>query len=399
MRRSGKTNRPRTLAILFPSTGYGGAERYVQAIARGAIANGWRVHAAFPELPATRDLRRDLSAHGVVCHAHAPSRDVESPANMMTAVRLLFAELGTTLRLLGSIRADSVMVSLPHPLQFDGAVLAASIVARRRAVIVFHLVSESLTISGTHRLVYRAARLFGSNWTCVSRASRRTLASGLNWPADAIGAIPNGVSTNTAAEPDRVDRPVARESVLRECGIPPAAPILLTAARLTSQKGHEVIARSMPLVLKGAPGAQWIWAGDGPLRDELAQLVADLGVSDHVHLLGFQDDLHLLLSATDLFVMPSRLEGGPPLALLEAVAAELPIIASDIPTIRELICDRESGILVRPDDPRALAEATVWAIEHPKEMTAMAARARAVVKRDYSEERMIAQTLALLETR
>jgi glycosyltransferase involved in cell wall biosynthesis len=396
---SGNTDRPKTLAIVFPSSGYGGAEHYVQVIAKGAIADGWRVHAAFPELPATKGLREHLSAIGVLCHAHAPCRNVEASASMVTAVRLLCAELAATLRLLrGAIRADSVIVSLPHPLQFDGAVLAASIIAKRRAVIVFHLVSESLTISGAHRLVYRAARLFGGHWTCVSQASKRRLASSLEWPADTIGVIRNGVSTNTPAELDSgANAPAARISLRRELGLPEDTPVFLTVGRLTSQKAHDVIARSIPLVLKSAPGAHWIWAGDGPLRDELARLLANLGVSERVHLLGYRDDVKLLLSAADLLVMPSRLEGQP-FALLEAAASELPVIASDIPTISEVVRDRESGLLVPMNDPGALADATVWAIEHPDEMRTMAAKGRAVVERDYSEQGMIAQTLALLDT-
>jgi glycosyltransferase involved in cell wall biosynthesis len=399
IRRNSHGGRPKTLAIVFPSTGYGGAEHYVRVIARGAVADGWRVHAAFPELPATRALQADLSADGVLCHAHAPHRDVQLSVNTVTAVRLLLWELAATFKLLIALRADSVIVSLPHPLQFDGAVLASSIVARRRAVIVFHLVSESLTASGAHRLVYRSARLFGGHWTCVSQASKRRLASSLEWPDDAIGVIRNGVPTSSPAEPrNGVNQLAARDSLRREWGVAAGEPLLLTLGRLTSQKAHDVIARSIPLVLERAPRAHWIWAGDGPLRDELAELLADLGVSDRVHLLGFRDDAKSLLSAADLFLMPSRLEGQP-FALLEAAAATLPIIASDIPAIREVIRDRDSGVLVPKDDPEALAGATVWAIEHPDETAAMAARARAAIERDYSEEGMVAQTLALLDTR
>ncbi len=395
------TARPRTLAILFPSTGYGGAEHYVRVIAKAAITDGWRVHAAFPQLPATEGLRGDLSADGVVCHAHAPRRNLESTERPAAAIRLLLGEAFGTVGLLHTIRADSVMVMLPHPLQFDGAVLAATMFARRRAVIVFQLVAESLTIGGAHRLVYRAARFLGGHWTCVSRANQRRLASSLDWSTDAIRVIPNGVPIDRASERDDGLDPlpdVVRGSLIRECGVPPDAPLLLTAGRLTSQKAHDVIARSIPMVLERAPRTHWIWAGDGPLRAELVQLLADLGVSEHVHLLGFRDDMRRLLSATDLFVLPSRAEGQP-FALLEAAASGLPVLASDIPPIREFVRHRETGILVPPDDVGALAGATVWALAHPGEMEAMAARAREVVESEYSEEGMIAQTLALLDTR
>ena len=398
---NGSTARPRTLAILFPSTGYGGAEHYVRVIAKAAITDGWRVHAAFPQLPATAGLRCDLSADGVVCHAHAPRRDVESAERPAAAIRLLLGEAFGTVSLLRAIGAESVMVMLPHPLQFDGAVLAATVFARRRAVIVFQLVSDSLTIGGAHRLVYRAARSLGGHWTCVSRANQRRLAGSLDWSTDAIRVIPNGVPIDRRSErDDDLDptREVARDSLIRECGVRPDAPLLLTAGRFTAQKAHDVIARSIPLVLERAPHTHWIWAGDGPLRAELVQLLADLGVSEHVHLLGFRDDMRRLLSATDLFVLPSRAEGQP-FALLEAAASRLPVLTSDIPPIREFVRNGETGILVAPDDARALAEATVWALAHPGEMEAMAARAREVVESDYSEEGMIAQTLALLDTR
>jgi glycosyltransferase involved in cell wall biosynthesis len=397
---NGSTARHRTLAILFPSTGYGGAEHYVRVIAKAAISDGWRVHAAFPQLPATARLRGDLSADGVVCHAHAPRRNVESAERPATAIRLLLGEAFGTIGLLHTIGADSVMVMLPHPLQFDGAVLAATMFARRRAVIVFQLVSDSLTIGGAHRLVYRAARSLGGHWTCVSRANQRRLASSLDWSTDAIRVIPNGVPIERWSDGDGLDPPpdVARNSLIRECRVPPDAALLLTAGRFTPQKAYDVIARSIPLVLERAPRAHWIWAGDGPLRAELVQLLVDLGVSERVHLLGFRDDMRSLLSATDLFVLPSRAEGQP-FALLEAAASGLPVLASDIPPIREFVRDRETGILVAPDDAGALAEATVWALAHPGEMRAMAAGAREIVESDYSEEGMIVQTLALLDTR
>jgi glycosyltransferase involved in cell wall biosynthesis len=401
MRRNGSSARARTLAILFPSTGYGGAEHYVQVIATAAIGDGWSVHAAFPQLPATEGLRGDLLANGVVCHAHAPHRNVESTERPVAAVRFLLAEVVGTISLLRAIRADSVMVMLPHPLQFDGAVLAATVFARRRAVMVFQLVSDSLTISGAHRLVYRAARSLGGHWICVSRANQHWLARSLNWSTDAIRVIPNGVPTNRPSErDDGLDPPPegARDSLIRECGLPPDTSLLLTAGRFTSQKAHDVIARSIPGVLKRAPRTHWIWAGDGPLRAKLVQLLADLGVSEHVHLLGFRDDMRRLLSAADLFLLPSRAEGQP-FALLEAAASGLPVLASDIPPIREFVRNRETGILVAVDDAGALADATVWAIEHPGEMEAMAARARDVAECDYSEQGMIVQTLALLDTR
>ena len=157
--------------------------------------------------------------------------------------------------------------------------------------------------------------------------------------------------------------------------------VVLTPARLHPQKGHTFLLRAAAEV----PDATFVLAGDGPLRAELEAEARDLGVAGRCVFLGQRADVPALLAAADLFVLPSLFEGLP-VSVLEAMAAELPIVATAIGGTDEAITSEESGLLVPPKDPAALASAIRRLRADSPFARRLAAAARARVEREFSSE-------------
>jgi glycosyltransferase involved in cell wall biosynthesis len=163
-------------------------------------------------------------------------------------------------------------------------------------------------------------------------------------------------------------------------------------ARLAEQKGQRDLIAAAPKVLERHPDVRFVVAGDGELRDELATLAAPLG--DRFTFLGSRDDVPDVLASLDVFAFPSRFEGLC-LAVIEAQAAGVPVVATPVGGIRETVLDGETGWLVPPRDVDALAERISWCLNHPEEARAVAAEAQRRVRERFSVERMVAETLSL----
>lgn len=168
--------------------------------------------------------------------------------------------------------------------------------------------------------------------------------------------------------------------------------LILTVARLTEQKGHRVLLEAAPKVIQEFPRARFLWAGAGPLFDELQKRARDLGLSENVLLLGQRADVPDLLAASDLYVLPSLFEGLP-LSLLEAHYAHLPVIASRAPGTAEAIIDRETGVLVDPGNSEQLAAAIQWVLGDPAFAARLAGAGARHAATHFSAERMARETL------
>lgn len=251
----------------------------------------------------------------------------------------------------------------------------------------------------------RAAR-FGH---CIARRCRRAsclvapgaaieqelLAAG--YPPPRICHIPNGVAIpppRTAAA-----RTAARDALVEANPgllLPLDAPMALYTGRLHQDKGLAQLIQAWKLLGSRWPTARLWIAGEGPQHRELARQIEELDLQGRVLLAGVFDEIDELLSAADLFVLPSY-EEGMSLALLEAMAAGLPVVASDIPGNRPLVSDGEQGLLVPPRDAAALAAAIdrIWNEADLAAQLGAAARDRAMSR--FSLDRTLDQHLALFQ--
>lgn len=224
--------------------------------------------------------------------------------------------------------------------------------------------------AGQHRLQSFSYR-FADRVVANSRAAaEQLLREGVS--RDAITVIPNGIDVRMYA-PARSRTP--RRTVT-------------TVANLRAEKGHDVLIRAAARVTRDIPDAVFQLVGDGPMHEVLAAAARSLGISHAVRFLGHREDVPEVLHESDLFVLPSRTEAFPN-GVLEAMAAGLPVVASDVGGIPELITDGENGILVPVADEDALAAAILALMREPERATRLAAAARATIEARYSFDEMV----------
>ena len=180
---------------------------------------------------------------------------------------------------------------------------------------------------------------------CVSE-SVANVCRALGIAADKVSVIPNGVDVAAFA----TATPASRE----EFGIPPTARVLLAVGRLHPQKGFDLLLEAVTPILVNDATLHLVIVGEGPQRDVLERKIAESAHTARVRLIGRRSDVPDLMRASDLFVLSSRWEGMPNV-VLEAMAAGLPVVATDVEGVREVIDDGVSGVIVAPESVASLS--------------------------------------------
>jgi glycosyltransferase involved in cell wall biosynthesis len=164
--------------------------------------------------------------------------------------------------------------------------------------------------------------------------------------------------------------------------------VVTTVANLRLEKGHEVLIRAAALIAREIPDLVVQLVGAGAMREALLGQIDALRLTKVVRLLGDREDVPDVLDRTGIFVLPSRTEAFPN-SVMEAMAMRLPVVASDVGGIPELIEHGRNGVLVPPGDERALAAAVLDLFRNPARASRLAASARATIEARYSFERMV----------
>ena len=173
-------------------------------------------------------------------------------------------------------------------------------------------------------------------------------------------------------------------------------PTAVSIGRLAPEKGHADLLAAWPAVRNRFPGARLVVVGGGPERPHLEELIERHQLGDSVSLAGPQGHVEPYLRAADLFVLPSR-EEGMSLALLEAMALGMPVVATDIPGNRNLLTDFQLGRMARADDPSSLARVIVEQWSQMDRAIQMGRKARSHVQQHYTISAMALRHLALFE--
>ncbi len=199
-----------------------------------------------------------------------------------------------------------------------------------------------------------------------------------------IALIPNAVDVEAPAGSG--DGDWLRESY----GIPADAFVCCAVGRLTEVKGHRYLIDSISRLSEHGGNLYCLILGDGDQRGALTNQIAKRGLSGRVRLLGDQDHQVVLriVHASNFFVMPSLSEGTP-LALLEAAALGLPIVASDVGGIPEVVTHHRSGLLIPPADILALSKALIWMCENVDTAAQFGRHAREVVAQRFAIQRLV----------
>jgi glycosyltransferase involved in cell wall biosynthesis len=193
-----------------------------------------------------------------------------------------------------------------------------------------------------------------------------------------VGADPAQVDViYNAVDWAQLQATMTREAFRRSIGVPIDAPVAGIIARLTEQKAHRVLFEAIARVELSA--LHVIVVGDGELRDDLQSRATALGIQGRVHFLGARRDLGNLLAAIDIFAMPSFWEGLP-LSMVLAMGAGLPVVASRVAGIPEVVHDRVSGLLVDAGDASQLARALASLVQNGALRARLGAAAREYVR-------------------
>jgi len=222
------------------------------------------------------------------------------------------------------------------------------------------------------RLVNRVAtRVLADRVIAVSDRVRKELEDSGIQPS-MITVIPNGIDLS----PYRQKAKRTSKAKAADADAQGKRSFLIgTVARLSPEKGIDTLLDAAKIVVTSYPSARFVIAGTGPLERELAQKVRDLRLENCVRMAGFVDNVPGLFSGLDLYVLPSDTEGIP-LALLEAMAAGLPVVATRVGGVPEVVVDGVTGFLVPPRQPKALAQAIVRLLVDPDLAKSMGASGR-----------------------
>lgn len=185
----------------------------------------------------------------------------------------------------------------------------------------------------------------------------------------------------------------SRAEKCRSLGLDPSRPIIGTVGRLATQKAPLDFVQAAKLTLDRRPDVQFIMVGDGPLAPEVRQVIGD---DPRIKILGYRDDVPEILSILDLFVQSSLWEGLGR-AATEAMIMSVPVAATAVDGVPELVTHEQTGLLSPPRDPARLAENVVWLLDHPQEAQQMGRCGRERVVPTFSADKMVEEIEALYE--
>ncbi len=363
---------PIRVCHLIKGLGRGGAEALLPQLARGG--NGSCRYAVGYFLPWKDALVADLEAAGagVRCFGAASSLG-------------MFARVGTVARWLRRERADLVHCHLP----LAGVVgRLAGRLARVPVVYTEHNLQERY-----HPLTRRANLL---TWRLQDQAIAVSAEVAGSIRRHAGDRVPLRVVRNGIEIDPRPGREAAGAAVRRALGIPAAAPVVGTVAVFRRQKRLDLWLEAARALLAVVPDTHFLLVGDGPLRGQAEALAGRLGLAPRAHFPGLQEDVRPFLAAMDLYLISSEFEGLP-LALLEAMAAELAVVSTPVGGIPEVIEDGASGLLVPFGDPAGLAAAAGGLLADPVRRASLGRTGRGRVEAGFGIARMAAELREIYE--
>jgi glycosyltransferase involved in cell wall biosynthesis len=365
------------IAFLAPLLGTGGTQRHLQQVLR--LLDPSRFAARVYTLRPGGEVEAELRAAGVPVASLAVGRRLATPraANAML-------QTARALRLEG--------VQVVHGYQWRPA-LVGTIIGRLARVPLVLASKRSLT--GGDARARLAWRVIGRrvDTVVVNAAALRTESEG-HGVAARWAVIPSGVDV------ERFASPVPAREAKAQLGLDPGRPVVGTVGRLEERKGHEQLLDAARTVLTRSNGLrpQLLIVGDGPLRAHLARQADELGMTESVHFTGGMADVRLPLAAMDVFVLPSHAEGMSN-ALLEAMAARRPVVATAVGGTNEVLEGERTGLLVPAENPGAMAEAVLALLADRPRAERLAEAGYQRVVEHFSARAMVARLERLYEER
>lgn len=354
---------PRTIALMIECDGPGGAEIMLMQTAEELRRRGHRV---VPVLPDRGEgwLGEEFRKRGFGHETFSIRRPLD-PGCLRGMIRMLREQRidivhshEFTMAVYGAAAAR--WIGVPHVITWHGSQTAMDALRRRMAL----------------RWAFRQSR----SVVAVSQSTHADLVERLGVTPSNLTTIPNGIAFHAGV----------RDPLRRTLGLTPDDVLIVAVGNLVPRKGHHVLLQALAALPPDAAAARWhvAIAGGGEAEGSLREFSAAAGIAERVHLLGHRGDVADILAAADIFTMPSLWEGLP-VAMLEAMFAGRPIVASGVSGIPEAITSAEEGSLVPPGDPTLLAAALAPLITDAGRRARMGAAARERAEARFSVRMMV----------
>lgn len=277
---------------------------------------------------------------------------------------------------------------LVHTHLFHAGLLGRALARLTGVRAVVHTQHNTLTWetqSRTMALANRVSLRLAHRVIAVGETVARMLRLHGGVPESRIALVYNGVDCNRF-RPDK-DRAYAESTF----ALPPRGPVIGVIAGLRPEKGHAVLLEAMPLVLRAVGDARLLVVGNGPLRESITKKIARGGLSDCVTLTGSRNDVDRIIPACDVVVLPGWQEGVP-VSALEAMACAVPVVATDVGGTTEVVEHGQTGLVVPPGNPRAMAAAIIELLRKPAYAHALGKQGRERITEHFDLATMIEKT-------
>ncbi len=386
---------------VFPQHGYGGLERAGAALTRHLLTRDVDVALFTRALPPGQPFTVPATAKGrltvhAIRYGRLPLRPNGIPARL-TNYRAFVEDMGR--RVEAFARKDYIDGIYAQGLCAWGVRAAAEwgvpMLANPQGMEDFKARDPLKRLAYTpFRAWVRTGCRAADRVIATDHSTRREVSALLGVDPARVVVIPNGVDIDEARS--YIDVNIQSDLAARWplLAVPGTALKGISVGRLEANKGFEYLLRALSAA-KDSLGEDWTWiiVGDGSLRAALQQLASQLGLADHLHFAGQLSDpeLHNLYEMRNLFAHPTLYEGSS-LVTLEAMAHTLPVVASAVGGIPDKVIDGQTGFLVPPGEPAALADRISWMAGHPVERAAMGMRGAELAADNFSWDTIAAQT-------
>ncbi len=217
----------------------------------------------------------------------------------------------------------------------------------------------------------------------TGEAIKRQMIEVNGFNADRIISIPTGVDVDIF-KPEGIHNDIREDLKLEK-----STPLVGSVSVIRSWKGLDYLVKAVPLILKEIPKTRFIIAGEGPYKKTLLKTINETGVSDKVCLLGHREDTLSVFNSIDILAHPSYANEGVPQSVLQAMAMKKPVVASDIPPLKEIVIGSETGILTPVKNPESIAAAIIRLLSDKELSKKLGENGRRLVSSSYSNRGML----------
>jgi glycosyltransferase involved in cell wall biosynthesis len=339
-------DKTRPIIWMIDSLGPGGAEQLMPTILKNLQQAGFNIRVCALQIRAGNPIASELQQLGLPVDL-IPIPNLRQPLNIIHILRYLRLHqpqlLHTQLEfadILGTLAAK---------------ILGIPSVSTVHTLDVF---PEKKSAWGRMKLRWFLLGRFCDRVIAVSEKTRLHYLQSGGLPHDKVITLYNGVDISRFKNIDATQTAELR----RELQLPLNSRIIMTVAVLREPKGIQFMIRALPEILEQCPDVHYLIVGDGVHRAALSDLAAGLTIKNHITFAGHRTDIPNLLACCDIFILPT-LKDALPTVLMESLAAEKPIVASDVGGVPEIIENGVNGLLVEPGNPSKLAEACLQLLE------------------------------------